>query len=249
MLQKVLLCCVMLAVASGVSFAQDTRIEAEARYWFPELDSQAKYTGSQFDLKNDVGFSDEDFPEARITWHTGPNSKLRLDYTQVEYEGDKTVTQTIDFSGQSYTVGTRVVSDFEMQYLRLGWIWEFINLFNDTFKLGTIVDIKAIIADLKLAAPSLAISESEDVVGGLPTIGLACEVNPIKKLNIFAELSGLTAGDYGYFFDAEAGVKYIPFKNFSVNGGYRMFKLKVEDNADFAEIEISGPFIGASLRF
>jgi len=249
MLYRMLVCSLLLTVISGTCFAQDVRIEAEARYWFPDLDSEVKYQGTQFDVKDDLGLRDEDFPEARITWHTGPNSRLRLDYTQISYSGDQTLNRLIIFDNQAYNVGTRVTTDFDLQYLRLGWIWQFINFFDDKVKLGTVLDLKALMIDLKLDAPAVPLSENEDFIGGLPTIGLACEINPIKKLNIFAEFSGLTAGDYGYFFDAEAGIRFIPVKNFSISGGYRMFKIKIEDDPDLAQVEISGPFIGASLRF
>jgi hypothetical protein len=85
--------------------------------------------------------------------------------------------------------------------------------------------------------------------GILPTLGSALDINPHKIVNIFAEVSGMYAGEYGSFLDGEAGVKIIPIKNLSVLGGYRIFYLKAEDDSDFAKLKISGPFVGATLRF
>jgi hypothetical protein len=37
-------------------------------------------------------------------------------------------------------------------------------------------------------------------------------------LNIFVEGSGMTAGQYGYMYDVEAGIKLIPIKILSIMG-------------------------------
>jgi hypothetical protein len=68
-------------------------------------------------------------------------------------------------------------------------------------------------------------------------------------VNIFAEGSGLTAGSYGYVYDAEAGVKLIPVKFLSIIGGYRIFGIKAKHHHDYAKLMFHGPFAGATLRF
>ncbi len=104
-------------------------------------------------------------------------------------------------------------------------------------------------ADVSLDAPNLGLNQAEAFAGGLPTAGLALDFSVIKQVNLFAEISGLPGGDYGYFFDAEAGVEYRPFENFSVVGGYRIIDLKVEDDPDFIEMQLAGPFVGGKVRF
>lgn len=241
---------VILFFALGIAFSET--VEFEGRYWAADLDAKIRITesgvGEEFDLKSDLGINDENMPEGRIYWHTGRNSKLRFAYTQLEVDGDQTVTRTIQFSGQTFTAGTRVVSDFEIKYLRLGWIWQFLNLF-DKVKLGPVLELKAVNADVSLDAPSLGIREAENFWAGLPTAGLAFNITPIKKLDLFAEFSGLPAGGIGYFLDAEAGIKITPFKYCSIIGGYRAIRLKAEDGSDFTKLDINGPFVGVSIKF
>jgi len=244
---------VMFGLVS-LAHADSEKFEAEARYWFTDLESKASVTssgvaGTDIDLKDDLGIGDENLPEARLIWHTGPNSKIRFAYTQVGYSGSKDIEQTITFEGKTYTVGTNVESDLDIQYLRLGWAWQFINLAQDKIKLGTLVDVKALMLETSLDAPSLGFSESADFTGALPTVGLILDVNPVEKVNLFAEVSGLVAGDYGYFIDAETGIKVTPLKNFSVSAGYRIFDMKFENDPDYAELTISGPFISGSIKF
>jgi Fe-S-cluster containining protein len=245
----VLLCCF------GICLAQNSSVEFEGRYWIADLDAQAKVErsgiGDKFDLKSDLGVKDEDFPEGRFYWHTGPNSKLRFAYTQAGFDGDETVTRTTEFKGQTFTAGTRVVSDLGIKYFRFGWIWQFLNMASEKIKIGSVLEAKVISVNVSLEAPNLvpAVKEKEEFVGGLPTVGLALDINPIKKINLFAEISGIGAGSLGYFFDAEAGIKFMPIKNISFIGGYRFIGFKAEDDKDFARLDLKGPFLGATLEF
>jgi hypothetical protein len=253
---RFLLITCFLILTAGVSFAQnDVKVELEGRYWITDLSAKAKVTedniGTEVNFKDDLGIGDENFPEGRFTWYTGPNSKLRFAYTQISYSGDKNVKRTIEFGGEIYTVGTRVITDLDLQYVRLGWVWQFINIKNGTLKFGTLLEAKGFWIDASLEAPNQIppIKESEQFVAGLPTIGVALDINPHKIINIFGEISGMTAGKYGYFLDGEAGIKIIPLKNLSIIGGYRIFDIKAEDDPDFAKLRISGLFAGATLRF
>ena len=194
MFKKVLLgIAVVGLVFAGVAYAdesQDVTVEFEGRYWFSDLDAEGKVVessiGTDFDFESDLGVGEEDFPEGRVIWHTGPNSRVRFAYTDVEYSGDINITRDIQFGGKTYNVGARVESSLDVTYLRLGWIWQFINLAEDTIKLGGLLEVKGILADIALSAPSLSISESEEFVGAAPTIGVTLDINPIEKINLFS---------------------------------------------------------------
>jgi hypothetical protein len=231
------------------------RFEIEGRYWIPELEGEIKYTefdiGTDIDFKDDLALDDENYPEGRFTWRTGPNSWLRLAYTQVAYRGDERIKRTIEFGGETYLVGTRVKTDVDLRYLRLGWAWQFIDIADRTVQFGPLLDVKGFSIDTTLDAPDLSppIKESVEALGALPTLGVALDVNPHRTVNIFAEISGLYAGKYGHAFDAEAGVRVFPIKNFSILGGWRLLEFKIEDDPDFVDLTLSGAFVGASFRF
>ncbi|MEW6101862.1 MAG: hypothetical protein AB1481_06180 [Candidatus Omnitrophota bacterium] len=253
MFKRSIFCACLLIAFPGAGFAQEPTVEFEGRYWITDLDAEVKAVssgvGEKFDLKSDLGIDDEDFPEGRFYWHTGPNSKIRLSYTQADFDGDQNATQTIQFEGQTFTVGTRVISGLDIKYFGIGWIWQFLNLSEDKIKIGSIVEVKGLSAEVSLDAPTLGVSESEEFFGGLPTVGLALDISPIDKIKLFAEVSGIGAGDLGYFFDTEAGIKIMPFKHFSIIAGYRAIGIKAEDDPDFVKFDLNGPFFGATLKF
>lgn len=255
----------VLCVAACAS-ASDAIVEFEGRYWMPDLAAKARVTesnlvGTDVNFKSELGLKDEDFPEGRFTYHLTPNSKIRAFYTQAEFNGDQTVSRQIIFDGKTYDVGTQVKTDLELQYFGLGWVWEFIDVFGGRLKAGTILEAKGVAGKVTLDAPVAGIKESTDFIAGLPTVGACIAVNPFKNnapyvsdtilsdLSFYAEAAGMSAGEYGYFVDAEAGVRWTPIKYVSVSGGYRVVSLKAEDDPDYARFELKGPFAAATIRF
>ena len=246
------LVCFLLVLAANVS--AEPRVELEGRYWQPSLKGQVSVTtenisGTDIDLNNDLGLDKQGLPEARLLWHSTKNSELRLAYMRMNYSAAQAISQSFVFNGKTYTVGTNVDSDFKVQYVRLGWIWQPIHLVDDKVKLGPIVDLKGFFFDTSLNASAVGVTESKKFMGGLPTIGLALNINPNKYFSVFAEVSGIGTGSYGHLFDAEAGVKIHPTQNLSIEGGYRVFNLDVTVNNNKGNIELAGPFAGVVLKF
>ena len=82
-------CLVLLSQAPAVAQV----IDLEGRYWFAAFDGSAQVTsdsvpGTKFDMTNDLGVEDENLPEVRLTFFTGPNSLIRLAYLYGKFEGD-----------------------------------------------------------------------------------------------------------------------------------------------------------------
>ena len=243
------------ALAVPAAGQEQPRFALEGWLWQGKLEASARISdgelGTVFDFKEDLGLADEDIPEGRLIWATGPRSRLRLGFLQVGYSGDATVTRTVEFGGQTYTVGTRVLTGLDKQYARLGWVWQFVQAAGGTFRFGTVLELKALAIDATLRAPELEepISESESLDGILPTLGLAIDIVPHRSIDIFIEASGLDAGDRGSMIDAEAGVRYFPLANLGLLASYRILDLRLDDDPDYAKLRIEGPFVGLSLRF
>jgi hypothetical protein len=233
----------------------DPFVEIDTRYWMPELDARVRVTesgvGTTIDASTDLGLADEEFPEGRIIFNLGPVVKLRLGCTLMNYAGDETVTRDIEFAGETFTSGSRVVSDFDLKYFSLGLMTYFFSTSDEKLKIGGLLEGKCLMADISLKAPDLPVplEESHEVIGGLPTVGLVVEYSPFKMVNVFAEASGLFAGDYGYFCDVEAGARIILFENIALAGGYRMVRIEVDFEENFGELELSGPFAQVTIKF
>jgi hypothetical protein len=253
MVRTVLLAALAVLFAQGVAFGQI--VELEGRYWFTDLSASIKaergsLPATDIDMGDDLGLKSANAPEGRLTFLTGPNSRIRLAYTRLDFEGEKTVGRTITFDGNTFAANSRMASDLEIQYGRLGWIWEPLGI-PKILKFGGILEAKGFLIDASLrtrgATPETKESATLPLV--LPTLGLALDLTIYPKVHLFAEASGLPAGDLGHIVDAEAGLRFSPLPIVTLSAGYRLFDMRVEDGGDRAKLRLYGPFVGASLRF
>lgn len=227
-------------------------LELTGRYWMPQMASRIRVDaagfGADIDARRDLGMPDTNFPEGDLTWQSG-RSRVRFEYTPIDYTGDQTVTRTIVFRGQPYTVGTRVVSEMEVRHLQLSWAFQFLRAREGKFRLGPLIEANGFLMRAKLAAPVVGVAQSEELSAGLPTAGLAMDIQPRSWVDFYGQVSGMKAGSYGYFVESDSGVKVFPWRHLVVTAGYRTFNLHVESEPDFARLRLRGPFVGAGFRF
>lgn len=204
--------------------------------------------GADIDAQRDLGVADTNFPGGDFTWRRGRN-RVRFSYLPIDYTGDQTVTRTILFRGQSYTVGTRVVSELEVEHLQLSWTNQFIRAGEGKFRIGPMLEADGFLMHSSLQAPAAGFGQTEDLKAGLPTVGVAIDIQPVPWVDIYGQVSGMKAGSYGYFVESDSGVKVYPWRRLVLTAGYRTFNLHVESTPDFARMRLRGPFVGAGFRF
>ena len=210
--------------------------------------AEAAGLGTDIDARRDLGMPDANFPAGDFLWQHG-RSRVRFSYTPIDYTGDQTVTRTLLFRGQPYTVGTRVASEIAAQHLQFSWAYQFLRTHEGKFRIGPIVEADGFLMRGSLEAPAVGIRQTEDLKAGLPTVGLAMDFQPQRWVDIYGQVSGMQAGSYGYFVESDSGVKAYPWKYLVVTAGYRTFNLHVESTPDFARMRMRGAFVGAGLRF
>jgi hypothetical protein len=253
MRRTVLLAALAVLFAPGVAFGQI--VELEGRYWFTDLSAAMKakggsLPGTDIDFGDELGLKSENAPEGRLTFLTGRNSRIRLAYTPLHFEGEKTIGRTITFDGTTFAANSRVATDLDIQYGRIGWIWEPLGI-PRVLKFGWIVEAKGFLIDASMRNRGVTpeVRETASLPFVLPTLGLAFDLTLHPAVHLFAEASGLPAGDLGHIVDAEAGLRILPVPFVNLSAGYRILDIRVEDGGDFAKMRLSGPFVGASLRF
>ena len=209
---------------------------------------EANGFGTDIDARRDLGIPDTGFPAGAVELRHG-RTRLRFDYTPIEYSADQNVTRTVLFGGREYTVGTRVVSGLEVRHLQLGWSYQFIDVGEGWFRLGPVAEVNGFLLRGSLAAPALGFKRTEDLKIGLPAFGALMTIHPHRVVEIYAQMAGMQIGDYGSFVGSDAGVKIVPWKHVVLTGGYRTFNLNARVSPDYAHIRLGGPFVGAGFRF
>jgi hypothetical protein len=229
-------------------------IDLEARYWIPQMSARVRVEaaglGTDIDAQRDLGMQDTNFAEGGATLRLGRH-QLGFLFTPIDFTADQNVSRTVVFRGRPYTVGTRVVSELEIQHLQLYWAWQFLRFGDNKFRLGPMIEADGFVIHGSLAAPNLSppVTEKEDISVGLPTAGLALDIEPHRLLHVYGRVAGIKVGDYGYFVGSEAGVKVRPVRLLFFSAGYRTFNLHVDNSPDFARVQLRGPFVGAGIHF
>ena len=227
-------------------------IEIEGRYWNPKLDSSVKIVennvGTDFKAVDDLGFAEKkDTGEVRLQIKFARNHKFNFSFLPLKWDGDKVLSRTIEFSGQTYTAGTRVQSKLDLNVYKAGYEYDF--LVGKLGFLGGAIDVLVADTSLELKAPSLAIDEKESRAVPIPMIGLIGRIYPVKWVNFTAKVSGLPLGSYGHVIDAEASLNINPIKYVGISGGYRYFQAKLKNDDNSLDVRLDGPFVALKIRF
>ncbi len=234
---------------------EGTKIEIEVRPWVTDLESNIKISsgdsegGTELDFKHDLNVGDDDFVDVRVSYQATSRSKIRLSYVQMDFSGEKTLAQALSFGGRTFAVGSRVETGLDAELIRLAWIRQMIN--KEYFQIDGIVEVKGLSLVVNMHVPSTEVNQRDTSTLVVPTVGVAVNVKPFSVINVFGEVTGLyiDQGEYGYTYDAEAGIRIIPFEHVNIIGGYRVLKINLEDAPDFAKLRLEGPFISVVVRF
>lgn len=239
---------VFLFLPLGAWAADAPVISLEGRYWLPSLSADFKAGAGATDVNEDtLKIDNENFLDLRATWHINPSHSVRVSYIPVSYEGNAPIPAGgIGFGGKNYQTG-RILTDLKMDYIRAGWLWNILK--NEKVKFTALLDAKIFLIDAELKAPSQTLTHTQSFNLGVPTIGGVVEITPSKTVTISAEISGITAGSKGHIYDAEAGLKWMPFDNAALTGGYRVFEVRVKDSSDRGKVAMDGPFVGLIVSF
>ena len=273
MVTKVICLMASLALVAGVAVGQETatetapapesgildyqpHLELQIRGWFTDLDAETNFIknidGDDVDAAGDLGISGENLPEFILRWQFSDRHALKLSYTQMALDGKETVVKPLWLDGELAGALNRIDSELELKYFRAGWRWTVVD--TERLKLDTILDAAVFDAEVRYKLYylwGLAPAEKDEMGGtaGLPLVGLSLTANPIDRVSLFAELSGMYAGNYGHLLDAQAGGRFYMTKNLFLEGGYRYFRIDAEYDDDDAMIALTGPFAGMGVRF
>lgn len=260
---RALLSATLLAACAAPAFAAD---EGTWDYWVRVqasvgslgLDGDASFSdkglgGTSFDMA-DVGLDSTEVTPAFELGLTTPLLSFHgyLGYQEFSTDGSATLSQTINFGGQSFTGGTTVDSEATLSDLYAEFCWGPIELNLAGFSIGIAAHQLGLQTELSAAGTSAKLDES----GVVPTLALRGYVAPLDMLECEVMLHGLAVplGDMsGSYFTAQAQVSYYPFDYVGVFLGYKHTAIDIEiesgDSKAKANVSLSGPFLGVAAQF
>ncbi len=224
-----------------------------------------RYQGTSIDVENTLGLGDSKKVELRAELELPipllPN--VRLEYLPVEMTGTKTLTQTIQFAGVTYTANTTVKSKLRLNQID-GTIYynvPFLGLLTlGKARANAGVTIKYIDGYAQVKDSTGTIDESKSFKVPVPMLSAEVELRPVSGLSVVGE--GKWIGYKGNeFLDARASARIyllkalpIPVPSFIVDPfvgvGYRYERLKIDDIEDvYSDLKLKGLFFEGGARF
>lgn len=241
---------VFLALCAGT--AEAVGLELEGRYWFPNASGSA--SSADFDLVPEIdvagllGLEADDVLEGRLTFRPFLGIFVRAAYQSMSNSGQFDFGE--DFLGITLPIEGEATSSVDFDYGRLALGWQFVTP-KKTLRIGPFVEAKGLSGDLVAAVDSILITDSvsESFAVAFPSVGALLEVQPLEKLQIFAEASFEVGYEDADMMDAELGVRFYPIHMVGVGGGYRLMALDGTVDNVRLDVDWDGFFVSAVLRF
>ena len=245
-----------LALVTAILAASPGTAETliEARSWPAELSGRLDLESlreNEFfagvDPIDDLGLEEDGIYELRLVFRTGKRTVVRLAWQPLVFAGDEMITGRIG----ELEITPRVQTDLDLDYGRVAFAWQFLSSRDGRFRLGPMIEAKGFQGEAAFSVdnPIVPLVRTTEFETGLPSAGLMLDLEPSRKVHVFAEASVLVDTDEGELTDGEAGIRYFVTPAFAVTAGYRSIEIDIEDGTDVIEIEIDSLFVGATFRF
>jgi hypothetical protein len=186
--------------------------------------------GSSIDLGRDLDVEEESWnPRADITWRFAPNHALELGYYAFEHEGSRPISRDLNFRDQTFTTGTSVDTTWEVELMRLEYLYSFYR--NDKVDLGVGIGAYGLGTEASLVAPVLGQSQTADVLAPLPVGAFRLDYNINSKLKFITavDLFFINQGDYeGSLTDVRFLLEHQTFKHLGFGIGFDRTAIDVE---------------------
>jgi len=227
---------------------------ASADYWIPTFNGDLRVSangvpGTEINLKDDLGISNENIPGAEAYFGVG-NHQINLAYSPVNFSGNKAITKDIVFNGQTYHMSDHVHSEFNTSMIDLEYQYKLIN-FNYILaglSFGIIAKVKYFDGDVKIKSSSADTNKKIQVP--IPMIGLGAKIGLLA--NILEARAKATGMGYSgsFFYDAMADLSLTPIPFLNIHGGYRAMSVKIDNVSDvYAKMDFYGPYVGLLISF
>ena len=236
------------ALASGVDF--------EARLWAPDLSGVARVgnggAGTAIDLASDLGFADDESLEGRLVWRPTRRTSVRLGYSSFDFTGDARLDRAVTFGDTTFQLDAQVGSLLELEYGGVGFAWQLLSTPDSRVRFGPLVEIRGLRGEAAISTELLGIvplSAREEFELGFGAAGLVLDVEPSRRVHLWARWTASVETDEGDLTDAEAGMRFYLMDTLAITVGYRRIEIDAADGNDLFDLELDGPFFGGVLRF
>lgn len=238
-----------LALTGGIAFADEmVSVKVGYQVMSPSGQFAGEVDGASalIDMEDDLDFDDSEDLTAEIALQLG-NSRLSFNYLPLSFKG--TGNGDFTFNGQSFSGAVR--GEVSADIYDIGYTYYLLN-FDDLptrFQLGLELAVKVVEGEASLSQTQpLLLEEKISGTAPIPTIGLRTRVALADFLGLSGRV-GYIEYDDNTFVDADVQLEFSPVPLAGIYGGYRILDLEVSESDLLLDVDFSGPYVGAFVRF
>ncbi|MDQ6964235.1 MAG: hypothetical protein Q9M13_04865 [Mariprofundales bacterium] len=176
--------------------------------------------------------------------------RLSLNILPISVGGSKTLTTPITFAGKTYNIGTNINSSFKSTIYDLGYTYFFINMDDLPSRLQLGVEFTLKLNQIKSSISSSAVGSSTiTTTAPIPTVGLRGRIALADFVGLVGRIGYASVGRRGSYLDVDSQVEFSLLPLVGGYAGYHYIQLKTNSSNSFSDIRLSGPYLGAMVRF
>ena len=195
--------------------------------------------------------SDQHFGELHVTLQPVRSSKFRFQYIPISYDQTSSLTRTINFNGQRYTLGVPVNSSIDWKAYRFGYEYDFV-IKNRGFG-GFVLDFKY--TDVTATLASTQRSDFVHARAPIPALGGIFRVYALPNVSVTGEITGFKLPDKlvknatGHYVDVDfyGTMNFTP--NVGAQLGFRSFDVGYVVDTDTGNFTLKGLYLGFVARY
>jgi hypothetical protein len=236
---------------SDPATGEQYHIEAAVGLWSPSADMGISSVGSDINLKQDLGLTDQTFKELHLVLRPSRRSKFRFQMIPIKFQQETTLDRDVVFRGIRYRVGVPVASELNWKAYRFAYEFDVVS--RDRGFAGFILDAKY--TDVFASLRSPFDYEYFHPRAPIPAVGGIGRVYVVPNISITGELTGMKIPDSisdqykGHYVDLDIYGTVNFTNNFGAQVGYRSFDVGYLFKGDQGSFTLKGLYFGAVARY
>ena len=203
------------------------------------------------DLVSDLGLAKDKTTAGFFFDYQGPRFAFQVSSGTAEYRGDRSLTQTIQLNGQSFTASSEVKSHVKLA--SIDGIWTIKLVRGSDAWLGLDLGAQVWTIDMDATDVTTAVAASTNLTAPIPQIGLSVGgrgFNGSLEAKAYVHYLGYKQADYTL---VGADIRFFPVRWFGLRAFYEGSSFNVpqgsvKDDLEF-QLDRKGGGFGAVLRF
>lgn len=248
--KRLLVAPLLVAATSASADFIGFRVSAEA--WAQDYSGELLSSGSivdQIDLNDDLGYDSETGHSYSVQLEHPipllPNLLLRQ--TELEIDQQSVISRSFNFDGVTYLASEPVYSSSDLSHTDLTLYYE---LLDNWVSLDLGVTVRKFSQGAQLRSLVDPANRGELEIDELvPMLYAAGKVElPLSGYYLSLSANGVAVGDASLF-DYQAAIGYESTIGLGVEAGMRRFDIEYDDTNEFADVTVSGAYLGLFYHF